>query len=52
MDHRGGYVHHRVPAFDVYLDVTSFQLELGDVLFDQQLDQLFDLFWVHSGPFG
>ncbi len=41
-------------ALDLDLDIAALQLELGNVLFDEELDEFFQLFLIHSftvGPF-
>jgi hypothetical protein len=41
-------------ALDLDLDIAAFQLELGNVLLDEELDEFFQLFLIHSftvGPF-
>src|SRR5215467_5889027 len=44
-DHRRG----RIPAsLDAYLYVSTLQFKLGDILFDQEVDKLFQLFLIHE----
>jgi len=41
-------------ALDLDLNIAPFQLELGNVLLDEELDEFFQLFLIHSftvGPF-
>src|SRR5689334_6538943 len=34
-------------AFDPDLDVATFEFELGDVFFDEELDEFFEFFLIH-----
>ena len=48
-------VHHGVlpGALDLYFDIAALQLELGNILFDEELDEFFQLFlihWITVGP--
>jgi hypothetical protein len=41
-------------ALDLDLDIAALQLELGNILLDEELDEFFQLFLIHSftvGPF-
>src|SRR5262245_3576781 len=33
---------------DAYLHVPAFELKLGDIFFDQEIDKLFQLFLIHE----
>lgn len=41
MDNRLG------PALDAHFYITALEFKLGDVLFDQELNEFFQLFLVH-----
>jgi hypothetical protein len=39
-------------ALDLDLDVATFEFELGNVFLDEELDQFFQLFLIHSFTVG
>ena len=41
-------------ALDLDLDIAALQFKLGDIFFDEELDEFFQLFLIHAftvGPF-
>ena len=45
---RNGSRNNLAATFYPQLDVTAFQLELGDVLFNEKIYEFFDFFLVHG----
>src|SRR5579863_9088545 len=48
MSYRRGWSHVLHATLDPYLHIAALQLELGNILFNQELDEFFQFFLVHG----